>query len=217
MTGFPTRFPVFPLPNVVLFPEVRLPLHLFEPRYRAMMRAALDADRVIGMLLVRPSQDAMQPRAAVFEIGCAGTISEWRELDDGRYELLLRGERRFRILQDELVSGGFRMAEVELLSDAVPGQTGQGLESQRPRLEELTLRVARLTAPQAVEQLQARLATLDPVELVNALAFALDTPPVEKQGLLEATGPIERSTLLIRLLEFRLAELQIHDPSRSVH
>ena len=70
MAGFPTRFPIFPLPNVVLFPEVRLPLHLFEPRYRAMMRAALDADRVIGMLLVRPSQDTMQPRAAVFEIGC---------------------------------------------------------------------------------------------------------------------------------------------------
>ena len=217
MAGFPTRFPIFPLPNVVLFPEVRLPLHLFEPRYRAMMRAALDADRVIGMLLVRPSQDTMQPRAAVFEIGCAGTIGEWRELDDGRYELLLRGERRFRMLQDELVDGGFRVAEVELLADEVQGDSGQALESQRPRLEELTLRVAELTAPEAVGQLRERLGTLDPVALVNALAFALDYPPIEKQGLLEATGPIERSALLIRLLEFRLAELQLHDPSTSVH
>lgn len=217
MSGFPTRFPIFPLPNVVLFPETRLPLYLFEPRYRAMMQAALDADRVIGMVLIRPNEDAVQPRAPVFEVGCAGPITEWSRLDDGCYTLLLRGERRFRVVREELAPGGFRVAEVELLEDASGALELADLESRRPRLEELVLEVARRAAPQAVEQMRAQMAALDATALVHALAFALDYAPLEKQGLLEARDPIERTGLLIRMLEFRRAELQLQDPSRSVH
>jgi hypothetical protein len=73
---FPTRFPIFPLPGVVLFPGTYLPLHIFEPRYRALTEAALAGDQVIGMVLIRGDQDAMQRRAPIFSVGCAGRIVE---------------------------------------------------------------------------------------------------------------------------------------------
>ena len=93
---FPSSFPIFPLPGMVLFPGTYLPLHIFEPRYRAMTEAALAGDQVIGMILIRGDEDAMQRRAPIFNIGCAGRIVESERLPDGRFNLLLHGARRFR-------------------------------------------------------------------------------------------------------------------------
>lgn len=218
---FPSEFPIFPLPNVVLFPEVRLPLHLFEPRYRAMMERALEEDSVIGMLLVRPDGDAMQPRAPVFDVGCAGRITDWKRLDDGRFQLILTGERRFRLLHDELKAGGFRMAQTELLADPsfdeLDAEHRAGITTDRSRIETLTLALARRTAPRAVDMLRDQMMSLDPLELIHALSFSLDCAPLEKQGLLEASDPLERSHLLIRLLEFREAEQQFPDGPTNVN
>src|SRR5215813_3498756 len=100
LDDFPTRFPIFPLPNVVLFPGTYLPLHIFEPRYRAMIDAALAGTPVIGMILLRPDADAMAARAPIFDVGCAGRIVEHRRLPDGRFHLVLAGERRFRIARE---------------------------------------------------------------------------------------------------------------------
>ena len=116
-TVFPTRFPIFPLPGVVLFPGTYLPLHIFEPRYRAMTEAALGGDQVIGMVLIRGDADAMQPRAPIFEIGCAGRIVESERQADGRFNLLLHGERRFRIRQETKSRDPFRSVDAELLED----------------------------------------------------------------------------------------------------
>src|SRR5437763_13593816 len=94
--------PLFPLPNVVLFPNVFLPLHIFEPRYREMVADAVDADRMIGMVLLRPGWDRdYEGRPPIYPIGCSGVITHVERLPDGRYNMVLRGVARFRVLADD--------------------------------------------------------------------------------------------------------------------
>src|SRR5258708_11996570 len=90
--------PIFPLPNVVLFPNVFLPLHVFEPRYRQMVNDALTGDRIIGMVLLRPGWQAdYEGRPAVYPVGCAGLITHAERLPDGRFTIVLRGLPHFRV------------------------------------------------------------------------------------------------------------------------
>src|SRR5690606_41500295 len=95
-----TLLPLFPLPNVVLFPDALLPLHIFEPRYRTMVADALDSDRHIGMVLLRAGFERdYEGRPPIFDGGCRGVIVHWVRLDDGRYNILLRGLERFRVVR----------------------------------------------------------------------------------------------------------------------
>jgi Lon protease-like protein len=220
-TVFPTRFPIFPLPGVVLFPGTYLPLHIFEPRYRAMTEAALGGDQVIGMVLIRGDADAMQPRAPIFEIGCAGRIVESERQADGRFNLLLHGERRFRIRQETKSRDAFRSVDAELLedpgfSDLAPSAKHR-LGELRPQLEERMLELVRLTSPSSAVQLADRMQALDPVLLQNALAFGLDCPTLEKQSLLEANDPVVQGELLLRLLIFRIAEARLPEGPKRVN
>ena len=113
----PSRFPIFPLPNVVLFPGAQLPLHVFEPRYRLMAADALAAEKVIGMVLIRPGETPMQPRAPIFGIGCAGHMHRIQQLPDGRLNFILLGERRFRIARECEEDKPYRLVEAEWLPD----------------------------------------------------------------------------------------------------
>src|SRR5262245_26279697 len=98
----PSLLPIFPLPNVVLFPNVFLPLHIFEPRYRQMVNDALAGDRLIGMVLLQPGYEKDYERSPnVYEVGCAGLITHVERLSDGRFNLVLRGLARFRIVGEE--------------------------------------------------------------------------------------------------------------------
>ena len=107
----PSTIPIFPLPNVVLFPNVFLPLHIFEPRYREMVADALDGDRMIGMVLLRPGWESdYEGRPPVFPIGCAGLITHHERLPDGRYNIILRGLQKFRI-QGEENGNSYRVAQ----------------------------------------------------------------------------------------------------------
>src|ERR671935_1366133 len=93
--------PIFPLPNVVLFPNVFLALHIFEPRYREMVADALAADRMIGMVLLRPGWEKdYEGRPPVYPIGCSGVMTHVERHSDGRYNIVLRGLKRFRILEE---------------------------------------------------------------------------------------------------------------------
>src|SRR4051812_11448112 len=113
----PPTIPIFPLPNVVLFPNVFLPLHIFEPRYRAMVADALKGDRMIGMTLLRPGFEAdYDGRPAVYETGCAGLITHSEPLADGRYDIVLRGLEKFRIVEED-TSRPYRLARVEALPE----------------------------------------------------------------------------------------------------
>ncbi len=88
----PSTIPLFPLPNVVLFPHVTLPLHIFEPRYREMVSTALEGDRMIGMVLLRPGWEGdYEGRPPIYEVGCTGLITHAERTTDGRYNHVLRG------------------------------------------------------------------------------------------------------------------------------
>ena len=105
--------PLFPLGNVLLLPETVLPLHIFEPRYQAMLSDALAGERLLGIQLLNPANppdDAGRP--AVFEVGCAGEVVEHEPLDDGRSNILLRGIFRYRISGERNTAGPYRVAEV---------------------------------------------------------------------------------------------------------
>src|SRR4030095_9548216 len=94
--------PLFPLPNVVLFPNVFLPLHIFEPRYREMVADALASDPLIGMVLLKPGwEQEYEGRPPVYPIGCSGVITHVDQLPDGRYNIVLRGGERFRIVEED--------------------------------------------------------------------------------------------------------------------
>ena len=106
-----TLVPLFPLPDVVLFPGVFLPLHIFELRYREMVKDTLAGDRLIGISLLRPGWDHdMAGRPAIYPVGCVGLISHIEELSDGRYNLVLRGMEKFRVVKEEESARAYRRA-----------------------------------------------------------------------------------------------------------
>src|SRR5215207_4003081 len=175
--------PLFPLPSVVLFPSVFLPLHIFEPRYREMVTDALAGDRIIGMVLMRPGWEGQyEGRPPVYSVGCAGLITFSEQHPDGRYNIVLRGLEKFRIL-DEDHSRSYRVAGVEPLMEEPTAEDRAIIRGERQRLEALL-----------VPQPKGR--GVDPKvppsmaddDLINALAQYLDLEPVEKQALLEREG-----------------------------
>jgi uncharacterized protein len=195
----PSSIPLFPLPNVVLFPNVFLPLHVFEPRYRQMVADALEGDRIIGMALLRPGYETeYEGRPAIFDVGCAGVITHSQPLADGRYDIVLRGLQKFRIASEDN-SRSYRMGQVEALSEVIPPNEITPLRHQRQRLE------AVLAA--AIERVKAepRFPPSVPDEdLVNALAQYLDLEVLEHQALLECDGVLARCRALIDLLEIKI-------------
>jgi Lon protease-like protein len=194
----PPEIPLFPLPNVVLFPQVGLPLHIFEPRYREMVAEALAGDRLIGMVLLRPGFEAeYENRPPVYPVGCAGLITHAEPLSDGRYNIVLQGLERFRV-HAEQDGRSFRKALVEPLADPVDAQDASTLREIRQRLEALI-------AP-LVERAGADMhvpASIPDVEIINALAQYLPLEPLEKQALLEREGPLARGRSLVELLEMK--------------
>src|SRR3954452_24574228 len=130
--------PIFPLPNVVLFPNVFLPLHIFEPRYRDMVADAIETDRLIGMVLLKPGwEHAYEGRPAVYPIGCSGVITHVDRLPDGRYNIVLRGVERFRILEEDHARS-YRRAVVEpIVEGRLAAEDRAVLRRQRSKLEAL--------------------------------------------------------------------------------
>ena len=115
----PPTLPIFPLPNVVLFPNVSLPLHIFEPRYTDMLADALDGDRMIGMVLLRAGWGGGLPGAAAgVPVGCAGLITHSERLSDGRYNIVLRGLEKFRITGEDH-GRSYRLARVEAIMETL--------------------------------------------------------------------------------------------------
>ena len=195
----PASIPLFPLPNVVLFPNVFLPLHIFEPRYRAMLADALHGDRIIGMTLLRPGYEAnYEGRPAIYEIGCAGVITHSHPLADGRCDIVLRGIEKFRVTSED-ESKAYRIGYIDAIPETVPPAEAQPLRHQRQRLE------AVLAA--AIERVRAEPKfppSVPDEDLVNALAQYLDLEILEHQALLECHGVLARCRALIDLLEIKL-------------
>jgi Lon protease-like protein len=195
----PPTIPIFPLPNVVLFPNVFLPLHIFEPRYRKMVDDALNGDRIIGMVLLRPGWEGQYDgRPAVYTIGCAGVITHAERLADGRFNIVLRGMEKFRVT-DERDDQQYRVANVEPVPDpGIEAGTRNEMRGERKRLEMLLV-----PQPEGAADTKVPSAMSDE-DLVNALAQYLEFEPVEKQALLERTGTLDRCRSLIELLEMKV-------------
>ena len=189
--------PIFPLPNVVLFPNVFLPLHIFEVRYRQMVADALQADRIIGMVLLRSGWERnYDGRPPVYPVGCSGLVTHAEKLPDGRYNIILRGLEKFRIVSED-DRRSYRLARVESITES---QTDpEALRNERRRLEALLVR--RLEQVGADPKVPPSMPDED---LVNALAQYLEFEPVEKQALLERGGLLARCQSLIELLEMKM-------------
>ena len=203
----PSTIPIFPLPNVVLFPNVFLPLHIFEARYREMVADALASDRLIGMVLLRPGWERdYEGRPPVYPIGCSGVVTHVERLPDGRYNIVLRGLERFRIRREH-DGKSYRRAAIEpLVARPLQADDRQFLKNARARLEALltaTLRRAHGDAPGVAPDLRTANAMGDE-DLVNALAQYLDLEPLERQALLEHDCLRSRAESLVELLEMKL-------------
>lgn len=205
--------PLFPLSDVVLLPQVSVPLYIFEPRYRQMTRDALDGDHQIGMVTVKPQGlDAMAGDPPIFDVGCVGRIAQAQERPDGTFQIMLIGESRFRLLEEHPRVGDrlYRSARVELLAERSPNDERERESMNRSRAELLTL-LERLVQgidsdrdPAGAIEAFAR---LEPTRLINALTRSIAFSPIERQQLLEADSLLERFETMGDLLRFRLAEM----------
>src|ERR671918_3122754 len=208
----PPTIPIFPLPNAVLFPNVFLPLHIFEPRYRAMVGDALSGDRIIGMVLLQPGYETeYEGRPPIFPVGCAGVMTHAERLDDGRFNIVLRGMERFRVAGEDDCKP-YRLAHVRALPEPVPEADKPELRRQRHRLEAL------LAAAMERSGSEPRFPPAVPDEdLVNALAQYLELDPLERQALLEREGVLARCRALIELLEIKTLAPRTSWKGRSIH
>jgi hypothetical protein len=194
------RVPLFPLPNAVLFPGVPLPLHVFEPRYREMVRdVERGAERLIGMVLLRGEwRKDYYGRPEIFPVGCAGRVVNIESLPDGRYNILLHGAREF-VIVGERQEHTYREADVtwrEPPSAGVPSEL-------RTRIHALMHRFLADREPSLVSRLLADQSLSDEL-LINFLCYALDFSAMEKQALLEAPGLVERGARLCDVVQFAL-------------
>jgi uncharacterized protein len=192
----PPTIPLFPLPNVVLFPGVFLPLHIFEERYRALTRDALAGDRIIGMTLLRPGFEGdYDGRPPIYPVGCAGVISHSDRLPDGRFDIVLHGLSKFRIVE-ELTDGEYRTARVEPLTEVTDAPARRVIKEMRTRIENLLLTALKATEVQIP-------GSLSDEDLVHALCQYLQFEPAERQALLECEGSVERARALTEFLEMQ--------------
>jgi uncharacterized protein len=196
----PFSIPIFPLPTVVLFPNVFLPLHIFEPRYRQMIAESLAGDRIIGMVLLRQGyEDDYDGCPPIYATGCSGLITHSERLEDGRYNLVLQGLEKFTIHAEEAPAAGrlYRSAVITPLQESVGAGERDELRSLRQRLESLL-------APLMAAGLERSLSPAMPDEdLVNALAQYLEFEPLEKLALLEQHGALARCRTMVDLLEMK--------------
>lgn len=187
----PATIPIFPLEAPLLFPEVPRPLYIFEGRYRAMVADALKGDRIIGMTTLKPGFEAdYRGRPPIYEIGCAGVITDYEELSGGRYNIELRGFVKFRVASEDH-SRPYRLARVEAVPEVLNETEKAALRTERQRLEVLiTTGGDSKVPPDTTDE-----------HLVNMVAQYLPMPQAERQGLLEMENPLVRARALNYLIE----------------
>ena len=187
-----TRLSIFPLPGAIVFPGLQLPLHIFEPRYRALVSDALVKDRRIAMIQPQGATEG----APLFAIGCVGKIDEVEALDDGRYNIVLEGEARFRLVRELEVTTPYRQVEGELL----PNTSDELLSSaERASFEREARRFANAHGYSVDWESVER---LDDALLVNGVSQIAPFDAAAKQALLEASDLRTRCELLVQLMQF---------------
>jgi len=186
-----TRLAIFPLPGAILFPGLQLPLHIFEPRYRTLVGSALARDRRIAM--IQP-QTAIEG-APLYAIGCVGRIADVEALDDGRYNIVLEGEARFRVVRELAVATPYRQVEAELLDEPAD----EVLSSAERASFERESRVFADLQGYAIDWDSVE--RLDDISLINGVSQIAPFDAAAKQALLEAPTLRTRCELLVQLMQ----------------
>ena len=186
------RLSIFPLTGAVLFPGMQLPLHIFEPRYRALVGDALIRDRQIAMIQPQRAVDG----APLYNVGCVGRIGEVQAMDDGRYNIVLEGVARFRLLRELDVATAFRQIEADIYDEDADETLSH---AQRGGFE----REARAFADmQGYSVDWDSVERLDDRSLINGVSQIAPFDPASKQALLEAETLTDRCELLVQLMQF---------------
>jgi Lon protease-like protein len=187
--------PLFPLPNVVLFPGILLPLHVFEPRYRELVRDVLQTDQRLGMVLLRSGWGlTYEGNPPIYDVACTGVIVKTVPFDNG-YDVVLRGLERVRIV-DEDYERSYRRAHVEPMPDLPTDQ------KDRQAIGELRMRVdAQLDTHELAESTDEH--------FIHTAAQELDLAPIEQQALLECASLRMRAQALAELLEMKRVESKL--------
>ena len=201
--------PLFPLPNLVFFPRTRLPLHIFEPRYRQMVADAVASDQRFGIVLLRPGWEADYFGAPpIYTCGTLSQIEQAVPLDDGRYNILVRGEVRFRVV-GEVSRDPYRMARVIVQPESE--RDVNSAYAQRTWLAELSQQyLEHLPEQVAVPEIE----TVGLEALTNALIMSLNLEAQDKQRLLEIDDLIARAEEVGRELQNRIESLRFLKPYR---
>jgi Lon protease-like protein len=192
--------PLFPLPNVVLFPRALLPLHVFEDRYRRMTADLLAGDQRIAMAMLRPGWgEHYVGRPSIEPVVCVGTVVAHDRLADGRYNLLVRGDARCRIARETDDDNPYRSAELDPLDE--PTVLEIDLEDDRRRLRSLFAPGGRLAGAPAGGKFHELLASTVPTsDVADLIAFHLLDDAAVKQQLLAEPDPRRRVQHVARLL-----------------
>ncbi|MDZ3833235.1 MAG: LON peptidase substrate-binding domain-containing protein [Sphingopyxis sp.] len=192
------RIAIFPLPGAVLFPGLHLPLHIFEPRYSAMVQEVLARDRQIGMIQPRviAGEENREP-PALYDIGCVGRIIDVEALEDDRFNLILEGVARFRVLRELDVTTPFRQVEADIEVETDESAALSSIE--RASLEREAKRFA---ARQGYVVDWDSVGKLDDLTLVNGIAQVAPFDAAAKQALLETAALDARAELVVQLMQF---------------
>lgn len=201
LSDFPETIPIFPLPGALLLPRGRLPLHIFEPRYLAMLDDAMKTShRLIGLL--QPGTDPGSVENGLHSIGCAGRLTAFSETEDGRYMITLSGKSRFRVKGETPGFTPYRRADVSW--DGFDRDLGA--PETDPEFERSTFlpMLMRYFEAQSLSTDWDNLSEADDELLINSLAMLCPFDPEDKQALLEAATLSIRRETLVTLIEFSL-------------
>ncbi len=199
---FSGRVRVFPLPNLVLFPHVMQPLHIFEPRYRCLLEDSLATDRLIAMALLAPGWESdYDGRPTICPMACLGRVTTYHRLEDGTYNLLVLGLQRVRLAREIEPRLPYREAEVVLCQDCYPACPKPAGRALQQRLREAFVRILPLL-PEAQEQLDQLLATDIPLGvLTDVISFMLEIDIGQKETLLAEMNVHRRAQMLLEHLD----------------
>jgi Lon protease-like protein len=201
-TDLPGTVPVFPLTGALLLPRGALPLNIFEPRYRAMVEDAIKGKRVIGMVQPR-AHEAGTREPPVYDIGCAGRLTAFQELEDGRYIITLTGIRRFRIVEEMARTTPYRLFRVdyaEFMQDFEPQEATSADREYFLKLIRQYVDIQGFAVDWDVIE------NTDTETLIHASSTLAPWAPNEKQLLLEAPDVDSRYQTLIALYEMAIAQ-----------
>ena len=213
--ALPEILAVFPLTGVMLLPGTVLPLHIFEPRYRAMVEDALEANKIFGMIQPYvPQDDNRGPGPGgenlapdLYKVGCAGYIDKWEKLPDGRFFVELKGINRFRLTEELGLQRGYRRVRAEY-HEFPDANLAQGWNCDRHAILEALATYGKAHGMQVKTEQAEKFSDL---ELVNLLGVSLPFHPAEKQALLEAPKLEDREEMLVNLLRLGAGPINSDD------